>query len=294
MIYSELQIAPAGDRHLLATLGDDASLEVNFVTLNFTAELDKLAIDGLTDLVPSYNSILVQYDFNRLGYDDLRDELIRIYKALPSFSELEIASRLVTIPVLYFDPWTKDCIEDYRRKVAEREYDPLFVARVNNLCNPEEVVARHTGCEQWVVTVSSFPGLPILRPLDPRCELLSPKYNPPRTWTPVGAIGVGGTSTSIYTIPSPGGYNLIGRTPVPVWDPSQALPAFKDSAILLRASDRVRFASISREEYDHIVNSVREKSYAYAIEPGVFSVSTYRTRLAALASGAVAEGRRKI
>ena len=291
MIYSELEISPAGDRHLLATLGDDASLEANFITLHFTAELDKLAIVGLTDLIPSYNSILIQYDFNLLDFYDLCGELIRIYNALPSSSELEIASRLVTIPVLYFDPWTKDCIDDYRIKVAEREYDPLFVARVNNLRSPEEVVARHSGGEHWVVTVSSFPGLPILRPLDPRCGLLSPKYNPPRMWTPVGAIGVGGTSTSIYTIPSPGGYNLIGRTPIPVWDPSQALSAFKDNAILLRASDRVRFAPISREQYDDIDNSVREGSYAYAIQPGMFSVKSYRTWLATLTAGEAAEDR---
>jgi urea carboxylase len=280
MIYDQLRIAPAGDRHLLAMLGDDASLEANFITLTFTAELEKARIDGLIDLVPSYNSILIQYDFNRLGFDQLCAELHRIYGMLPPAAELEIASRIVTIPVLYLDPWTRECIDDYRSKVAEREYDPAFVARINRLGGPEDVVARHSGCEQWVVTVSSFPGLPILRPLDPNCVLLSPKYNPPRTWTPVGSIGIGGTSTSIYTIRSPGGYNLIGRTPVPVWDPSQALSAFKDSAILLRASDRVRFLPISREEYDVIVASVVDGTYVYKIEPGTFSAREYRTRLA--------------
>jgi urea carboxylase len=278
MIYSELDVSPAGDRHVLATLGDDASLEGNFVTLSFTAALDKAAIEGLTDLVPSYNSVLIQYDFNRLSYADLCTELAKIYNTIPSVAELEIESRLVTIPVFYLDPWTKECIDDYRIRIAEREYDPAFVARINRLSGPEEVVARHSGCEQWVVTVSSFPGLPILRPLDPGCVLLSPKYNPPRTWTPVGAIGVGGTSTSIYTIPSPGGYNLIGRTPIPVWDPVRSLPAFKDSVILLRASDRVRFAPISREEYDDILEDVRTGSYSYSIEPGVFSVRAHRRK----------------
>lgn len=278
MIYSELDVSPAGDRHLLATIGDDASLEANFMTLSFAAALDQAAIEGLADLVPSYNSVLIQYDFNRLSCADLCVELGNIYKALPSVAELEIESRLVTIPVLYLDPWTKECIDDYRVRIAERDYDPAFVARINHLSGPEEVVARHSGCEQWVVTVSSFPGLPILRPLDPVCVLLSPKYNPPRTWTPVGAIGVGGTSTSIYTIPSPGGYNLIGRTPTPVWDPSRSLPAFKDSAILLRASDRVRFAPICREKYDDIVEEVRTGSYVYAIEPGVFSVRAFRSQ----------------
>ena len=288
MIYSELDVSPAGDRHLLATIGDDASLEANFLTLSFAVAIDQSVIKGLTDLVPSYNSILIQYDFERLSYADLRAELRSAYRALPSVAELEIESRLVTIPVLYLDPWTQGCIGDYRARIAEREYDPAFVARVNHLSGPEEVVARHSGCEQWVVTVSSFPGLPILRPLDPSCVLLSPKYNPPRTWTPVGAIGVGGTSTSIYTIPSPGGYNLIGRTPTPVWDPSRSLAAFKDSAILLRASDRVRFAPISREEYDDIREQVRAGSYAYSIEPGVFSMRALRSqREATITRGAM-------
>jgi len=271
MIFSELDIAPAGDRHLLATIGDDASLESNFVALSFTAALDKAAIDGLCDLVPSYNSVLIQYDFDRVSYADLSIELAKIYQTIPSAADLEIESRLVKIPVLYLDPWTKACIDDYRLRIAERDYDPEFVARINHLGGPEDVVARHSGCEQWVVTVSSFPGLPILRPLDPDCALLSPKYNPPRTWTPVGSIGVGGASTSIYTIPSPGGYNLIGRTPAPVWDPSRSLSAFRDSAILLRASDRVRFTPISRDEYDEVRERVRNGSYSYSIEPGVFS-----------------------
>jgi urea carboxylase len=283
MIHQELQVSPAGDRHLLATLGDDASLEANFTTLSFTAKVDSACIDGITDLVPSYNSVLIQYDFCRISYPDLRRQLVELRTTLPSVSDLEIASRIVTIPVFYLDPWTKNCIDDYRSKVAEREYDPSFVAKVNNLSGVEDVVARHSGCEHWVVTVSSFPGLPILRPLDPRCDLVSPKYNPPRTWTPVGSVGVGGTSTSIYTIPSPGGYNLIGRTPVPVWDPSQSLPAFKNGAILLRAADRVRFAPISHAEYDRIVNSVQEGRYTYDIQPGVFSVKEYRKRLAMLA-----------
>ena len=288
MIYSELDVSPAGDRHLFVTIGDDASLEGNFVTLSFTAALDKAAINGLTDLVPSYNSVLVQYDFNRLSYADLCVELAKVYQTLPSGAELEIESRLVTIPVLYLDPWTKECIDDYRTRIAKRDYDPAFVAHVNHLSGPEGVVARHSGCEQWVVTVSSFPGLPILRPLDPACVLLSPKYNPPRTWTPVGAIGVGGTSTSIYTIPSPGGYNLIGRTPTPVWDASRSLPAFKDSAILLRASDRVRFVPISREEYDDIREQVRAGSYAYSIAPGVFSTRALRSQSeAAITRGAM-------
>lgn len=282
MIHDQLQVSPAGDRHVLATLGDDTSLEVNFLALAFVTALEAAEAGAITDIVPSYNSVLIQYDFARIGYADLCRMLAKIRQGLPEVGNTSIQSRVVTLPVLYADPWTRECIDDYRAKVAKREYDPEFVARANNLASVEEMVARHSGCEHWVVTVSSFPGLPILRPLDPRCVLVSPKYNPPRTWTPVGSIGVGGTSTSIYTIPSPGGYNLIGRTPVPVWDPAQRLPAFKDGAILLRAADRVRFAPISNDEYDRVAASVANGCYEYDIVPGTFSVRDYQQWLATI------------
>ncbi|MBN9008095.1 MAG: allophanate hydrolase subunit 1 [Rhizobiales bacterium] len=275
MIFEMLRISPAGDRHVLARLGDDATVDANFLSLSLAAAIEASGIDGISDLVPSYNSVLVQYDFEMLSFRDLGRELVRLYDALPPISDMVIESRLVRIPVFYGDPWTRECIEDYRAKVAQREYDPDFVARVNNLDSAEAVYARHSGCEQWVVTVSSFPGLPILRALDRKCEVISPKYNPPRTWTPVGSIGVGGTSTSIYTIPSPGGYNLIGRTPAPVWDPHQSLPALKDTAILLKAADRVRFIPIGRDEFDEISASVSEGRYVHEIEPGTFSVRAY-------------------
>ncbi len=276
MILDHLKISPAGDRHVLAQLGDDASIDANFLSLSLATLIDETRIKGVTDLIPSYNSILIQYDFEILTHADLVKELHGLHALLSPVSDMVIQSRRVRIPVYYGDPWTRACIEDYCAKVVPREYDPTFVARVNGLESAEEVYTRHSGCEQWVVTVSSFPGLPILRALDPRCEVLSPKYNPPRTWTPIGAIGVGGTSTSIYTIPSPGGYNLLGRTPVPVWEPRQRQPALRESPILLKAADRVQFISIGREEYDDLRAAVAEGRYVHEIEPGSFSVRRYR------------------
>lgn len=278
MIYEEMRLSPAGDRHVLAALGDDTSLEANFLVLNLAAALDEARVDGVVDVIPSYNSLLIQYDFGAIQYSDLYGVLADLRKSLPSVADIEIRSRLVDIPVHYLNSWTKDCIDDYRNRIRAREYDPEFLARVNGLNTVEEMVARHSGCEHWVVTVSSFPGLPALRALDPRCVLIAPKYNPPRTWTPVGAIGVGGASTSIYTIPSPGGYNLIGRTPTPVWQPSQRLAAFKDHPILLRAGDRVRFIPIGRAQYDEIEAAVSEARYSYRIKSGVFSMKEYRNR----------------
>ena len=140
--------------------------------------------------------------------------------------------------------------------------------------------APNTGWSRYPL----FPGLPILRPLDPRCAITSPKYNPPRLWTPVGSIGVGGTSTSIYTIPSPGGSNLIGRAPVPIWQPQQRLSAFAQNPILLRPTDRLKFIPISVDEFEAIEESVAQGRYEHNIVAYQrFSVGLYKQWAAAVA-----------
>jgi allophanate hydrolase subunit 1 len=88
--------------------------------------------------------------------------------------------------------------------------------------------------------------------LDPRCRLSAPKYNPARTWTPQGTVGMGGASTAIYPVATPGGYQIFARTPVPIWDPEQRFPVFRDSIVLFRAGGRVRFVPVESEEFDWV------------------------------------------
>src|SRR5690606_11004645 len=95
----------------------------------------------------------------------------------------------------------------------------------------------------------------------------APKYNPARTWTPAGSIGLGGSCTSIYSIESPGGYQLLGRTPVPIWSTGDR-PWHEDSPALFRAGDRIRFSSIDREHYDDVRARLAEGTYELQIETG--------------------------
>ena len=139
------------------------------------------------------------------------------------------------------------------------------------------------GTEHWVVAVCSTPGLPLMVALDPRCAITSPKYNPPRTWTTLGAIGVGGLSTSIYTTPGPGGYNLIGRTPVPLWDTQARLPAYRDRVVLLDAADRVKFVPVGQDEFEYIERRVADGTYAFNVTGYQrFSVRQYKAWTASL------------
>ncbi len=265
MIFEAPRFSPSGDRYLLVQFGDDASLSLNVMALGLDAALKASATRGIIDTVACYNTLLVEYEADEISYGDLRRELERLFGALGPLDAIVVESRLLQLPVMYADPWTKACIEDYRRNITERPYDPDYVAEINGLKDGAHLGRVHSSAEHWAVTVGSFPGLPVLRPLDPRCTITAPKYNPPRTWTPQGALGLGGVSSSIYTLRSPGGYQLIGRTPVPVFDPSGSNPSFKGEIAILRSGDRVRFQSIGRDEFEAIEAEVGEGRYTYNI-----------------------------
>jgi allophanate hydrolase subunit 1 len=287
VIFAEPRYKPSGDRYLLVQFGDDASLRLNFMALGLDAALKASGTAGIVDTVACYNSLLVEYEPERIAFADLQRELARLVDGLGDPSKLVIESRLLHLPAMYCDPWTKACIEDYRKNIAERPYDPDLVAEANGLEGGQHLGRVHAATEHWAVTVGSFPGLPLLRPLDPRCQITAPKYNPPRTWTPQGALGLGGISTSIYTLRSPGGYQLIGRTPVPLWDPKRRIPAFRGEIVLLKPGDRIRFQSVGQEEFEAIEKVIAAGRYAYNfIGYQKFSVAAYQAWAAGLKGAA--------
>lgn len=283
MIYDEPRFLPGGDTFVLVQFGDDTRIDLNFMALGLTAALREDGTAGVIDTNPSYNSLVVEYDPDLIAPADLEKELRRLIAGLGSVEDLALESRLAYLPVMYLDPWTRACVEDYARRIAPRGDDPEFVARLNGLEDANQLVRVHSGTEHWVVAVCSTPGLPLMVALDPRCALTSPKYDPPRTWTTLGAIGVGGLSTSVYTTPGPGGYNLIGRTPVPLWDARARLPAYRDRVVLLDAADRVKFVPIGREEFDYIERRVAEGTYEFNVTGYQrFSVRAYKAWAASL------------
>jgi allophanate hydrolase subunit 1 len=134
-----------------------------------------------------------------------------------------------------------------------------------------------------VASLGFWPGLPFTMPLDPRCKLTAPKYNPPRTWTPKGTVGMGGSSTAIYPDRLPGGYQIFGRTPVPIWDPDKNFDVFKDSICLFRPGDRIKFVPCDYDEFEMIEKKVEDKSYRYdLIEEHKFSIKKYKNWLSKL------------
>ena len=114
--------------------------------------------------------------------------------------------------------------------------------------------------------------------LDPRCKLTAPKYNPPRTWTPQGTVGMGGASTAIYPVATPGGYQIFARIPVPIWDPDRRFPVFDKSICLFQPGDRVKFEMCTVEEFEEAERKVKSGTYVYnVVEYQKFSVANYKT-----------------
>jgi urea carboxylase len=280
MIYDEPEFRPGGDRAVMMYLGDEMSFDLNFFVHSLAKRIIDARIDGFVELIPELASIMISYDPDRIGYDDLVCELSAIHASIESLEGLELDSRLYYVPILYFDPWTRECIDDYCAKIVEKERDPDLVARLNGLDGRAELKRVHSATEYWVAALGFWPGLCSLLPLDPRCWLMAPKYDPPRTWTPKGTVGIGGAITCIYPDRTPGGYQIFARTPMPSWDVEQRLAAFKDSPALFTPGDRVRFVPIDEGEYAYVEGKIAEGTYKHNfVDHQRFSIRNYHTWL---------------
>lgn len=284
MQYAEPRVRPAGDTFLLLEFGDELNLELNFTAQAMTRAAWESGTAGILDLVPFFASLLVRYDPDLIGYEDLGRIMGELYSLLRNSDDVELDSRLLYLPATYLDPWSAEARERYRSTLnPDKEPDPDFVARLNGLDGVEQLIRVHAGTEYWVAQLGFWPGTPFMLPLDPRCRLFAPKYDPPRTFTHVGTIALGGGATGIHPVDSPGGYQIFARTPVPIWDMRRSLAAFGDAPNLLRPTDRVKFIPCSVEEFGEISNEVAAGAYTVNIVGyQKISLRAYRSWAAAL------------
>lgn len=274
--YDEPKILPGGDQYLLLEFGDRMNLELNFKAQGIANEIKIQKIKGVIETLPCFASLLINYDPDLINFEDLKKEINLLIKDSGDFSDGEVASRLFHFPTVYLDKWTKEAIDDYRDKIKDKQYDPEFIVELNGLEDINQFVRIHSGTEYWVSSIGFWPGLPFTMPLDPRRRLTAPKYNPPRTWTPKGTIGMGGSSTCIYPDKLPGGYQIFGRTPIPIWDTENKFPEFENSIVLFRPGDRIKFDPCSYEEFEMIERKIQEGNYKFdLIKNETFSISTY-------------------
>ena len=276
-IYDTPKFLPAGDKYMLIEFGNVMNLELNFTAQNLAKAIKDHKVKGVYETSPCFASMLVHYEPDEIKFNDLKKELKSLVDSLGPSDDIEINSRIFSFPTVYLDKWTKECIEDYSNKIAKKKPDPELITELNNLENTEQFVRVHSGTEYWVSAIGFWPGLPFMMALDPRCKLTVPKYNPPRTWTPKGTVGMGGASTSIYPDRLPGGYQIFGIIPVPIWDTKKSFPVFENNICLFQPGDRVKFVPTTYEEFDHVSKKVEDGTYDYnIIEYQKFSVKNYK------------------
>ncbi|MGO4122962.1 allophanate hydrolase subunit 1 [Inquilinus sp. YAF38] len=277
MIYETPAFRPGGDRYMLIEFGNEMNLELNFMAQGLATAIAEQKTKGVIETAPCFASMLIHYEPDEISYADLSRELERLIAALGPSDDIELESRIFYFPTVYLDPWTRDCVQDYIAKIAPKQTDPEFVAELNGLSDVAQFVQVHSGTEYWVAALGFWPGLPFMMALDPRCKLTAPKYNPPRTWTPKGTVGMGGASTAIYPEHLPGGYQIFGRIPVPIWDPEKRFDVFTESICLFRPGDRVKFVPCTVEEFEEAEQRVADGSYVYnVVEYQKFSVRQYK------------------
>jgi inhibitor of KinA len=233
-----MEIFALGDSALIVRVREgfeDAPGEALDEVLRTFERLQSAAIPGVIELAPAYTSVAVFFDLITVAKaaetsKDLFDWLAtRIRAALAGAAAGRITrsrSQTVEIPVCYDPEFALD-IDD--------------VARRANIL-PSEVLRLHSAAEYRVACIGFVPGFPFLAGLPKK--LATPRREVPRREIPPGSVGIGGAQTGIYPLRSPGGWNLIGRTPLKLFDPT------KDPPALLRAGDCVRFRAITREEFE--------------------------------------------
>ena len=233
-----MEITPLGDSALLIRVAenfDDAPEDALSKVLAAKRGLEAAQIPGAIEIAPAYTTVGLFYNPVRVIDAGASVQNVfewieqRIRRALSEMEEIQanrIEGSLVEIPVCY---------------EAEFALDLEHVARHAGV-HWKEVVDLHCAAEYRVHCVGFTPGFPFLGGLSRK--LATPRRDVPRKEIPAGSVAIGGSQTGIYPIKSPGGWNVIGRTPLQLFDPQKNPPA------LLRAGDRVRFRSITRDEFE--------------------------------------------
>lgn len=232
-----MEIVPLGDSALIvrvvADYTRDPEAALNTV-LAAVESLERAAIPGVIELAPAYSTIGVFYDLAQIavvaGEQDpftwLISEIGRVLKVRSVKPKKARKSKVIQIPVCYESEFAVD-LDD--------------VASASKLTG-SEVIRRHARPTYRVSCVGFIAGFPFLSGLP--AELTTPRRSPPRKEVPAGSVAIGGAQTGIYPRTSPGGWNIIGRTPLRLFDVQH------DPPTILQAGDRVRFRRISRAEFD--------------------------------------------
>ena len=233
MSYPQIKIT--GDTSVAVVFGNEISTDINTRIRAFDEALAEEQIDGVYETVPTYCSLTIHYAPEKIRYDELKERLEALLAV--SHKAQKLNTIVMEIPVVYGG-----------------EYGPdLETVAAHNGMSPEDVIRIHSGAEYLIYMLGFTPGFSYMGGMDE--SIATPRLKTPRVLIPAGSVGIAGKQTGIYPIDSPGGWQLIGRTPVKLYD------AHRDTPILLDAGLHVKFIPIDEAEYKRIETRIEQGRY---------------------------------
>lgn len=230
-MYKTAKYLPVGDRALLVEFGNTISLDVNRKVHALDNALVQLQPQGVLECVPTYRSLLVHYDPLKTSYEKLVFRLQDVEARLHEFT-VSTHKQVVEVPTVY----SGECGPDLK-----------YVAESRNLTE-DEVVRFHSGREYTVYMIGFVAGFPYLGVVAD--EIATPRLKTPRLRVPAGSVGIAERQTGIYPCEAPGGWQIIGRTPLKLFNPKNRPPA------LIHPGDTVKFKPTSKREFESYVGGI--------------------------------------
>ena len=238
---ADVRFLLTGDTSVCVEFGNEISEPINAQIRAFNIALSNSSIPGIVETVPTYRSLMVHYDPEVIRCAPLMDELKGL---LGQLDKIVIPpSEVLEIPVLYG---------------GEMGPDLPFVAEHAGKTE-EEVIKIHTSTEYLIYMLGFTPGFTYLGGMSD--EIATPRLKTPRVKIPAGSVGIAGSQTGVYPIDSPGGWQLIGRTPVRMYDAGRATP------ILPQAGQYIKFYAIDQAEFDKIAAQEAAEGYQVKRHP---------------------------
>lgn len=234
-----------GDKALHMNVGEEIDLATHQLIIRLCHQLKTDPIPGVIEWVPSYQAVTLFYQPSKISYSQLV-EAVKLRYIQAKKIKLVIPTRRIHIPVLYGERWGPDLEQ---------------VAKTHQL-SCEQVIQLHTQPIYLVYMIGFTPGFPYLGGMSE--AIATPRKKTPRTEVPSGSVGIADQQTGIYSLPTPGGWNLIGRTPIHLFDPK------REPAALLQAGDQIVFETIDDKEYEEI--SLAWEKQAYQIQISVVNL----------------------
>ncbi|MDN5331519.1 MAG: inhibitor of KinA [Tepidanaerobacteraceae bacterium] len=239
-MYDKPKILPAGDRAIVVEYGDEISEECNAKVLNLCNFMKNSKVDGIISMIPTYRSLLIKYNPLKIDFEKISEYV----KAASNEKAGEYAfkPKVIEIPVTYGGEFGPDLD---------------FVAEYHKI-TPEEVIRIHVEPLYRIYMLGFTMGFAYLGGMSEK--IATPRLETPREKIEAGSVGIAGSQTGIYPLDSPGGWRLIGKTPVKLYDPKRENP------ILLEAGNYIKFVRIGPDEFF----SIKEE-----VEKGMYQIKTY-------------------